>query len=316
MSEWPKNNDEFVYVPVVPPGNEVGPKFPTRADVLFERLDAREWIDQVRVEKDGKLDMFATAERLGIPLFINRAVNGNELSLLADGQTTGMGVHRGKEPIAIYLRPDNPPEKQPLIFGHEVGHIFLEEISKVYIHGQQNQDVERFCEYFGREMAVDPTRLSEIGDVDRETILNLMDKYGIDHETLILQLMRAGKLPGRVAIDTTNEVVPNEFYSGKVERGVICADCETGIDHEPYVVGDEIQAFDFTDKEWGFSFNQCTPHGVEHHITLNKAYGRWSDADEALINRELKREAGMRRLRRLINERMIPTIDEGGYEPF
>jgi hypothetical protein len=315
MSEWPINQELPEYVPIARRG-EIGTQFPARPDLLFERLNAREWIDQIRVEENSVLDMLATAQGLGVPLHI---VEFNEF--LTDGRTTGIGLERGKLPIAIYVSLDNPVDHQRMVFGHEVGHLFLEEITGAYIHGAQNQDVERFCDYFGRQMVVDPKLLSGVELIDRETILELMNRYGADYDTLVMQLTKVEGLPSRLAIDTEVDLgATNETYAGKVLRSVACLDCELGIEHEPYKIGDNVPVINFTDKHWDLTFNDCTPHGIESHAAINRLYGRWSEEDEALIQRELEREAEMRayveqRMSSLMVDRWAAPEDDWD-EPF
>lgn len=264
----------------------------TRADHLFESTRAAEWIEEARIETDGRLDMQVTADNLGIPLIMGAAVIDGKEIFAADGCITGLGDQTG-QPVAIYVMPDMSPEKQSLTFGHEVGHFFLEKVAGIWIHkGGKNPDIEDFCEFFGREMVINHSKLESIDPVNQATITELMAQYGADHQTVIFQLMLAGRLPTRVILDSEIGEVPNPFYSGKVGRKIVCIECELGMPHTNYQEGDGTLLLDFRGYEWDgiTSLNNCNArHEIKNHIAINKHYGRWTPKDDVLIEGETRR---------------------------
>jgi hypothetical protein len=271
--------------------SELDLAYSIRPDHLFESTRAAEWIKEVRTETGGKLDMQATADSLGIPLVLGTAVIDGE-EVFSDGCITGLGEKTGLEPIAIYVGPDMHIENQLLTFGHEVGHLFLEKVVGLWTHTRgRNFDVENFCEYFGREMVVSHDELKVVNPLNQEAITELMARYGASHQTIIFQLIMAGKLPTRVVLDSEIGEAPNPFYSYKVGRSIICIECELGISHSNYEEGDSTPLLDFRGYEWDSSTsgNECTGRReIEDHIAINKHYGRWSPEDEALIENEIE----------------------------
>ena len=292
----------------------------TRPDQLFEWSGAAEWIKDNRVEADGKLDMQATADRIGIPLTFGRAViDGKEV--LSLGITRGLGREAGVVPIEIYVLPDLPESEKLLTFGHEVGHYFLEMVSKLWRHdNHQNPQIESFCEFFGREMVVSHRELESVSPMGKDVIVELMHKYGASHQDIIFQLMLAGKLPTRVVMHSEVGKVDNPVYSGKIDQNVICIECELRIPHAQYQPGDGTPLLDARGHRWNHttSMNKCTGRrGLEDFIALNKLYGRWSTEDDALAPREILRQREVdEALRTYALENRIPLPDFEENEPY
>jgi hypothetical protein len=274
--------------------SELDLAYSIRPDHLFESTRAAEWVKDVRAETGGKLDMQATADSLGIPLVLGTAViDGKEV--FSDGCITGLGEKAGVEPIVVYVRPDLPPEDRLLTFGHELGHLFLEKVAGAWTHTRgRNNDVENFCEFFAREMVVSRDELKLVGPVHQSAITELMAQYGAGHQTIIFQLMLAGKLPTRVVLDSEIGEAPNPYYSGKVGRHVICIECEVGAPHIAYEEGDSTPVLDFRGQEWDSrtASNECSGRReIETHIAINKMYGRWTPEDDALTENEVQRHS-------------------------
>jgi hypothetical protein len=263
--------------------------FVTRADHIFEKSHAADWIKTIRAETNGILDIEATAHNLGVPLVMTNYYEDGE-KMLADGCVTGLD---GSGPVTIRIRTDLTFEETILTFGHEVGHIFLDqEVDEWMSMWLEHNQVEIFCDFFGREMVVDHNDLKDTDFISESTITGLMDRYGADHQTIIFGLMLAGKLPTRVIIDSEIGDVPNPYYSGKVGRQVICIECELGIPHSHNVDKEKTLVLDFRgyERQAITNHNECggIPE-IEDHITLNKHYGRWTEEDDALTAEEVDR---------------------------
>lgn len=271
-----------------------------RPDHLFESTHAAEWIEEIRVETNGKLDIKATAAKFGVSLIMSKEyADGSRM--FADC-VTGLTGEEDIASVAIRIRPDLSPEDELLIFGHEIGHIFLERVAGVWKHSWssgRNQDVETFCEFFGREVVVSHDEFKDVNPVNNAAITELMAQYGASHQTIIFGLMLAGKLPTRVVLDSEIGKVPNPYYSGKVGRSIVCIECELGIPHVNYSEGDGTPVLDFRGYEWdGHTIrNECSySRDIDAHIALNKHYGRWSAEDDALTEAEIKRHNETRKI--------------------
>lgn len=217
--------------------NELTPDLRAFPDEFLEITNLKQWVRLVRVPQHGKLDMQATAEGLGIPL----AMNGNVA--FGSGVTFGK-LHSDADPLRITINPFFEPSHQQFTFGHEMGHIYLEILG--FHHTRRNQTEEDLCEAIAREFVLPIDDLNDISNVDKQIIEQLVDKYGTSIPVTIFQLMRARKLPSKVAIDTCHEFSPNPEYAGKVNRVYFCYDCELG--QSCAATETNISVFDFTDK--------------------------------------------------------------------
>jgi hypothetical protein len=263
----------------------------------FKAFNAQEWITEFRVETNGRLDIAATAEKVGVPLYYEMPVIDGE-RVFAQGMIRGLGRERGKVPIAVHLNPNWAPDEHNLTFGHELGHLFLEmEVGIINTEGRDD-DIENFCELFGRQMVVPLSELESTGQVTTETITELMAKFGVRHTTMFYQLMLADKLPHKVFIDTSIGEVPNEFYSGKVRRHCLCLECEMGMIHQDDTLDTFVPVYDLTSFEWSDITSSARRHitisDMNMFVLVNKAYGRWSEADDEKISAELERHNVLR----------------------
>jgi len=160
----------------------------------FKELGAQDWIDDFRVETNGKLDITATAEQIGIPVYYEMPIINGE-RVIAQGMIRGLGKERGRVPIVIHLNPQWSSDEHNLTFGHELGHLFLETAANIVTGEGRDDKVEAFCEFFGRQMVVPLDQISEVKEVNVEAVTELMAKFGTRHTTMIYQLMLAGKMP-------------------------------------------------------------------------------------------------------------------------
>lgn len=266
----------------------------------FVSFKAAEWIKEFRVETGGKLDIEATAEKIGVPLSMEMPLGPNGKPYLSSGVITGLGPEFGLKPIAIHVNGRYDEDEHNLTFGHEVGHLFLETVAGITQKAGHDQRIEAFCEHFGRQMILPLDQLPEIEEVTPEAVTELMARFGVRHDTIIYQLMLTGKLPRRLYFDTTIEEVPNEFYSHKVERHCLCLDCELHAHHPKITEEDYVPIYDFTMHEWSHTTSKsgCDTinwRGMNKFVLLNKAYGRWSAQDEAMVERVAKENSERRR---------------------
>jgi hypothetical protein len=186
---------------------------------IFEVVGAKEWIEAHRIPRYGPLDIVATATSLGVPVTF-------------DSNDVGYGRVRGPrsnpidsdEPLAIQITPSLRTGEDLVTFGHEIGHIFLDLVLETP-QESPHQEVEDFCELFGNEMALPRRELVNISKPDEQGILALMDRYGVDLSTVLLQLCETRKLPRKIVIATK---VPQDWgaNSGEVVEEVFCFDCE------------------------------------------------------------------------------------------
>jgi Zn-dependent peptidase ImmA (M78 family) len=265
----------------------------------FVAFKAQEWIEEFRVETNGRLDISATAEKVGVPVYYEMPIIDGE-RVLAQGMIRGLGRERGEMPIAIHLNPNWAPDEHNLTFGHELGHLFLEMEAGIVTGSGRDNDIENFCELFGRQMIVPLNELTDIGQVTTETITELMARFGVRHTTMFYQLMLAEKLPSRVFIDSSIGEVPNEFYSGKVRRHCLCLDCEMDKNHTDDTTDGYIPVYDLTNFEWSDITSNASRHNnisdMNMFALINKAYGRWSQSDDEKIRGEVERANALRRL--------------------
>lgn len=262
----------------------------TDSELAFKQLNAQHWIDNFRVETDGWLDIAATAETVGVSVAYEMP-DDNKTS-----QGCTRGLHKGGEDdsVTVHISPFWAENDQKVTFGHELGHIFL--VTAAGIEDDQSSDrVEQFCDFFGRQMALPVEKLFNQDTFDADVVADLVEKYGVNHMTVIYQLMLVGKLPRRLVVDSSRGERPNSFYSNKISRHVICLGCEIGESHAGVEQIDALPHLDLTAYDWSDSIPNV-PCGrgirsdIDEHIALNKAYGRWTDTDEALVDHERQHE--------------------------
>lgn len=197
---------------------------------LFLHLNAKRWIERYRVEhSDGSLDMIGSAERVGIPLASPDEEYTSD-AIVTKAYITGVSVDVD-EPIRIHISPRNMEEMARMSLGHEFGHFFL--FQQGYLHDDSGLKLwaEKFCDVFGRECALPSEYLEYIDTVDGSTVSSLMEMFKVDHQTVFMQLMKVGKLPKAVLVDTSFGETPNPDYSNRLTRIVVCYNCEMGIPH-------------------------------------------------------------------------------------
>ena len=259
-------------------------------EAAFELLEAQEWIDDFRVATGNRLDIDATAAQVGVPVFREMPINPKTGErVLAQGCIEGIGARRGEVPVSIHLNPTWGEDEHPLTFGHELGHLFLDSLD-VHQDSYNHRDIERFCEYFGRQVAA-PKEV--IAQFSIEDLPKLVGMFGIRHEALIYQLMVAGKLPRRVYIDTTNGVYPNKFLSNKINRHCVCLDCDCDLPFHQLASTADIPVYDFTAFEWSSrtSNSSCAPNtwmDTKLLREVNMKYDNWTAEDEKHYQEEVE----------------------------
>lgn len=258
-------------------------------------MNAQHWIDIFRVETAGRLDIAATAAKVGVPVLYEMPGSKNGRFTIVQGCVEGLS---GDKPVAVHLNPTLSRQDYQVTFGHELGHIFIETAAGIVVK-QRRDDVERLCDFIGRQMALPLADIAHIEVFDTQVVPALMQQYNVTHMTVIHQLMLAGKLSRRIAIDTNIGEVKNPFYANKVSRHIVCIDCELEKSHEPVMNVIDMPQYDFTAYDWSddtpwTDCNGSSLDTIDEHIALNKAYGRWTDADEALIQQERERSHKLR----------------------
>lgn len=266
------------------------------AYTAFERTNAQRWIDEFRVcTENGRLDIEATAARVGVTVDHGMPIMG------AHGVLTGL---ENGEP-AVHLNPIFGEDEYAVTFGHELGHLFILTAAGLLVT-QREDEVEQFCDIFGYQMALPLADLASIYTIDANLVASMTERYGVRYVTVIHQLMLAGKLPRRITIDSGVGEAKNPFYLGKVKRHVICIDCQIGKPHSTKLDLDDTPNFDLTAFEWagmtpivecGSEIQSGDP---DEFRDLNMAYGRWTDADEALMDAERRDYASHQRLSRYV----------------
>ena len=197
---------------------------------------------------------------------------------VAHGEIVGLPRSKGtSQPIEIHL--DRTQQLHQATYGHEIGHYFFQAVKGLVRNGR-NEYEEKFCDYFGRRMAMPLRQLDEYAsgekEVDREAILDLMRRFRMGLNDTIYGLMEYGILPPRVAVDTYNGKRANEDYSKKVVRGIFCLHCmHVGGDYNCPGVSAPTPLFDLTDRAWGGKMPSCLGedvHKPEILSTLTKFY--------------------------------------------
>lgn len=265
---------------------------------LFNNTKAQEWIDKHRIENNGRLDIASTSKSVGIPVTFDEPVKFDGSKIEFNG-SSGMIVGLlekdvSQVPLGIHINPEDGAEKSKLIFGHELGHWFLEKETPMIHPEVRDSTIEQFCEFFGRQIALPLSNLENINrPITVQEIEKLVKDYEIDFETAFFQLILANKLPRIVFVDANTGFLPNPIRSNKVERRCLCLDCEIGGVHFPVVDIDDIPIFDFSSLEIcdQLPFNGCNYIPVETNESfknLNIMYGRWSKVDDVISDAELR----------------------------
>lgn len=115
----------------------------------FNRSGAREYIGRITVRTEAGLDIYATSKNAGVDLVYDPTMSGA-------GRYTPRKLSVPGSVGRIQLRPGRPDEQR--IFGHEVGHHFLDEELNIGDHlltedrGIYEPVSEAFCEFFGGRM--------------------------------------------------------------------------------------------------------------------------------------------------------------------
>ena len=227
------------------------PKDPnTFPEYMFEILRAQDFINwHAMYDEDGRLNMDVTSQRLGIPYSYNMRHS------VIHGETLGMpDTDTDGQPFEFLIRRDGGSIRAT--YGHEVGHYFWNIVAE---QARAGDDEEDFCDYFGRRMALPRRFLREYSSIDETAIIEMMNRFDVGLNDLIMQLMEYRMLPERVAIDTYIGKVKNPDYSEKVSRKIICRHCSTvGGDQNCPQTGNNTLLFDFTDRAWADILTSCT----------------------------------------------------------
>ena len=239
----------------------------------FHSSGAQAFIDQYAVyDDDGRLNMDMTSLKIGIPY------NFNMLNAIAQGEIVGLsGSEDTSQPIEIHL--DRIQQLHQATYGHEIGHYFFQ-VVKGFVRNGPNEYEEKFCDFFGRRMAMPLGQLDEYAsakqDFDGQSLLSVMRRFRVGLADALFGLMEYGILPPRVAIDTYNGKYTNEDYSKKVVRGIFCLHCmHVGGDYNCPGVSAPTPLFDLTDRAWGGKMQSCIGEDIykpEILSTLTKFY--------------------------------------------
>jgi hypothetical protein len=284
----------------------------TNAEQAFRQFHAQVWIDSFRADVNGKLDIEATAANVGVPVLYEMPIGEDWSPVTVLGCVEGL---RGDGPVTVHLNPERGVDEHTVTFGHELGHIFIQTAAGIVVE-RRRDEVERFCDFFGRQMALPTEKLATQVEFNAHEVAVLAERYGVRYTTVIHQLMLAEKLPRRIVVDTGIGRAANTFYSNKVSRHVVCLDCEM---ENPHSTTPDLETphFDFTDYDWSTitSVTDCDlamSKEIDEHVALNKAYGRWTDADEAMIPAERERSGRIRHALSMYS--MWPGVEEPDYE--
>lgn len=276
-------------------------------DTSFLALDAQRWIDIFRVEKQGRLDMDATADNAGVELIYAQPLDEEGERMFTPGIVRNLETNGA---ASIVINPDWHVHDYPATFGWLLGSIYLETACGVDTSGLgRHERINNFCNLFGRQLMMPAKVFVDFESLNQTTLLEQMMKHGSNHQDVIHQLMLHDKLARRISFDTRIGDVQNPVYANRIDRYIVCLDCELMKPHDEGPHPETTPNFDFSGLEWSgnTSYNSCSPpHDLAKFIALNRQYGTWSDEDDALIDEEYVRELRQR-------EELSHLFDEPGY---
>ncbi len=151
---------------------------------FYHESDARLYIGEVAVRQAGRLDIEATANRIGIDLEYNERMIFYGKYLRGSDWTNETGV-----PLITLSSMGEHLYGIDHTFGHEVGHHFLAEVLGMDFASTPHNDIsEVFCEIFGAQMAAPGARSVENVASDAKKYYGIpenyaeaiLDKYGRD----------------------------------------------------------------------------------------------------------------------------------------
>ena len=239
----------------------------------FYSTNAQRFMDDVAVyHTDGTLNIDGTSTKIGIPYKFEMRHK------TARGEIAGLKGSGSDEPIEIHLRKEEHTKHLQTTFGHEIGHFYWREVLNWGLSDVAIDPVEeKFCDYFGRRMAMPEDGLQSYETINEATLIDMMSKYRVDLSELMQQLMEYEILPRRVAVDSYCGREKNLDYSRKVNRSFFCQHCElVDGDYNCPEAGQNAPLFDFTDRTWASQLsNGCCGedlHKANIMSTLTKYY--------------------------------------------
>ena len=240
------------------------PELQDDMDTVVALSGIKEWLSLVRVPTQGKLDVRATAENIGIPVtFI-------ETKGIHRGETFGLPLDEPDDPFGINIVPSYSPESRRRTMGHELGHLYLEALG--YRHRVYSEIAEEFCNAVAREVTMPTEEFKRVGQVEEKILIDLATSYGVELGDVIDKLMRTGTLPSKVAVDSGLGAAWDEL-AGVICRSYVCLDCEDGRDCRP--ADYEIPVFNFSNDEYWPSLSTCLREpNYLRRPTLHKALTR------------------------------------------
>lgn len=269
-------------------------------EASFNLLNAQRWIDAFRAEKRGRLDIDKTADNVGVELEYVEPFDDNGEPILTAGTVSGIGTD---EPILITINPEWYVHEYPAVFGYLLGRVYLETAAEVdTLNWGKRRIIESFCDLFSRQLMMPEQAFTDFESLDGSTLLNIMVQHQASYQDVIHQLMLHSKLPRRISFDTRTGETKNPFYSNRIDRCIVCLDCELEIKHNIGRHTDTTPNFDFTQHQWSSSnsMTECAeydrPSRLDEFVALNRQYGNWSTEDDLLIPEQRKREEEIRQL--------------------
>lgn len=242
---------------------------------LFADTNARAYIDEYAAyDTDGRLNMDLTSLKTGIPY------NFNMMGRFALGQIVGLpGDPDPDQKLEIHL--DRSRYLHQLTYGHEIGHYYW----NVVLGRERQAGIEEsFCDYFGRRIALPEHELKKYKEIDEDAIFDMMTRFRVELDHVILALMEYDMLPPKVAIDTYNPEYANQDYSEKVVRYVICQHCtRVGGDYSCPNNVKEIPLYDLTDRAWGGTLSGCLGEDLYKPPILSTLTKHYQKNEEQLL---------------------------------
>lgn len=210
---------------------------------------AHEFAEEVGVYDDrGALDIEATADRLFMPVRYTDMFHPK-------AYIAGIHPHRGILQREIVLNTHDNDARTS--FGHELGHLYLQEMNRCASEELDHFDLEVLCDFIGRRISLPATRLSELESISESTLLDLSLKHRLPLRTVILRLIEEELLPDNVFIDTYLPESNNSDFSHKITRRSVCLMCTMYISHDHQITSEKHALFDFTDRAWAHQLSRC-----------------------------------------------------------